>query len=541
MRTRDLLTVGGHVSRMTPELLSVEAWGGATYDVALRFLHEDPWDRLAKLRQAVPNICLQMLLRGRNTVGYTPYPTAVTNAFVQEAAETGIDIFRIFDALNDVEQMRPAIEAVRETGTTIAEVALCYTGDLSSPDEKLYTLDYYLGLAERIVDAGAHVLAIKDMAGLLRAPAARTLVTALRERFDLPVHLHTHDTPGGQLATLLAAIDAGVDAVDAASASMAGTTSQPALSALVAATDHSDRETGLDLDAVCALEPYWEATRRVYAPFESGLASPTGRVYTHEIPGGQLSNLRQQAIALGLGEKFEQIEDMYAAANDILGNVVKVTPSSKVVGDLALHLVAVGADPKEFEEKPGKFDIPDSVIGFLNGELGDPPGGWPEPFRKKALDGRKWKEPVGELTDEQASGLEGTTRRQTLNELLFPGPTKSFDEAIATYGDVSVLDTADYLYGLQSGTEHVVEIEEGKRLILGLQAISEADERGYRSVMCTINGQLRPVNVRDESVESASPRRRRPTPRTTARSPPPSTAWSPCRSRRAPPSKPARP
>ena len=407
VRTRDLLTVGGHVSRMTPELLSVEAWGGATYDVALRFLHEDPWDRLAKLRQAVPNICLQMLLRGRNTVGYTPYPTAVTNAFVQEAAETGIDIFRIFDALNDVEQMRPAIEAVRETGTTIAEVALCYTGDLSSPDEKLYTLDYYLGLAERIVDAGAHVLAIKDMAGLLRAPAARTLVTALRERFDLPVHLHTHDTPGGQLGTLLAAIDAGVDAVDAACASMAGTTSQPALSALVAATDHSDRETGLDLEAVCALEPYWEATRRVYAPFESGLASPTGRVYTHEIPGGQLSNLRQQAIALGLGEKFEQIEDMYAAANDILGNVVKVTPSSKVVGDLALHLVAVGADPKEFEEKPGKFDIPDSVIGFLNGELGDPPGGWPEPFRKKALEGRKWKEPVGELTDEQAVGSGG--------------------------------------------------------------------------------------------------------------------------------------
>ena len=292
-------------------------------------------------------------------------------------------------------------------GPPIAEVALCYTGDLSSPDEKLYTLDYYLGLAERIVDAGAHVLAIKDMAGLLRAPAARTLVTALRERFDLPVHLHTHDTPGGQLGTLLAAIDAGVDAVDAACASMAGTTSQPALSALVAATDHSDRETGLDLEAVCALEPYWEATRRVYAPFESGLASPTGRVYTHEIPGGQLSNLRQQAIALGLGEKFEQIEDMYAAANDILGNVVKVTPSSKVVGDLALHLVAVGADPKEFEENPGKFDIPDSVIGFLNGELGDPPGGWPEPFRKKALEGRKWKEPVGELTDEQAAGSGG--------------------------------------------------------------------------------------------------------------------------------------
>ncbi|MGA8995569.1 MAG: pyruvate carboxylase, partial [Nocardioidaceae bacterium] len=291
VRTRDLLNVAGHVARTTPQLWSLEAWGGATYDVALRFLAEDPWERLAALRQAVPNVCLQMLLRGRNTVGYTPYPTEVTEAFVQEAARTGIDVFRIFDALNDVEQMRPAIDAVRATGSTVAEVALCYTGDLSSPQERLYTLDYYLRLAERIVAAGAHVIAVKDMAGLLRAPAARTLVGALRERFDLPVHLHTHDTPGGQLATLLAAIDSGVDAVDAASAAMAGTTSQPPLSALVSATDHSDRETGLSLEAINAIEPYWEATRRVYAPFESGLPSPTGRVYRHEIPGGQLSNL----------------------------------------------------------------------------------------------------------------------------------------------------------------------------------------------------------------------------------------------------------
>ncbi|WP_426247154.1 pyruvate carboxylase [Nocardioides sp. LHG3406-4] len=499
VRTRDLLQVAGHVARTTPQLWSLEAWGGATYDVALRFLAEDPWDRLAALRQAVPNVCLQMLLRGRNTVGYTPYPTEVTNAFVQEAAATGIDVFRIFDALNDVEQMRPAIEAVRATGSTVAEVALCYTGDLSSPDERLYTLDYYLALAERIVEAGAHVLAIKDMAGLLRAPAARTLVTALRERFDLPVHLHTHDTPGGQLATLVAAIDAGVDAVDAATASIAGTTSQPALSALVSATDHSARETGLSLDAVCALEPYWEATRRVYAPFESGLPSPTGRVYTHEIPGGQLSNLRQQAIALGLGEKFEQIEDMYAAANTILGNVVKVTPSSKVVGDLALHLVAVGADPEVFEENPDKFDIPDSVIGFLNGELGDPPGGWPEPFRSKALAGRTWKPPASELTREQSARL-ATHPRETLNELLFPGPTATFLESRQTYGDVSVLPTLTYLYGLKQGEEIEVEISPGKRILFGLQAVSEPDERGFRTLMATINGQLRPVSVRDTSV-----------------------------------------
>ena len=502
VRTRDLLAVAGHVARMTPQLWSLEAWGGATYDVALRFLSEDPWERLAKLRQAAPNLCLQMLLRGRNTVGYTPYPAEVTNAFVEEAAATGIDVFRIFDALNDVEQMRPAIDAVLSTGTTVAEVALCYTGDLSDPREQLYTLDYYLALASRIVESGAHVLAIKDMAGLLRAPAARTLVTALRQEFDLPVHLHTHDTPGGQLATLLAAIDAGVDAVDAATASMAGTTSQPPLSALVSATDHSPRETGLSLEAVCALEPYWEAVRRVYAPFESGLPAPTGRVYTHEIPGGQLSNLRQQAIALGLGEKFEQIEDMYAAADRILGHVVKVTPSSKVVGDLALHLVAVGADPQEFEENPQKFDIPASVIGFLHGELGDPPGGWPEPFRTKAIEGRAWEAPSGELTDEQREGLR-TSRRATLNQLLFPGPTKEFQEVRATYGDVSVLSSIDYLYGLRQGVEHQVDLEEGVTIFLGLQAISDPDERGFRTVMAQINGQLRPVSIRDRGVSSA--------------------------------------
>lgn len=276
----------------------------------------------------------------------------MTDAFVQEAAATGIDIFRIFDALNDVSQMRPAIEAVRATGTSIAEVALCYTSDLSDPNERLYTLDYYLRLAEQIVDAGAHVLAVKDMAGLLRAPAAAKLVSALRREFDLPVHIHTHDTAGGQLATYLAAIQAGADAVDGAVASMAGTTSQPSLSAIVAATDHSDRPTGLELRAVGDLEPYWESVRKIYAPFEAGLASPTGRVYDHEIPGGQLSNLRTQAVALGLGDRFEDIEAMYAAADRILGHLVKVTPSSKVVGDLALHLVGAGVTPKEFEETP---------------------------------------------------------------------------------------------------------------------------------------------------------------------------------------------
>jgi pyruvate carboxylase len=499
VRTRDLMHVAGHVARLTPQLLSVEAWGGATYDVALRFLSEDPWERLALLRSAMPNLPLQMLLRGRNTVGYTPYPSAVTEAFVTEAARTGVDIFRIFDALNDVNQMRPAIQAVRAAGTAVAEVALCYTGNLQDPGEKLYTLDYYLKLAERIVDAGAHVLAIKDMAGLLRAPAAATLVLALRSRFDLPVHLHTHDTAGGQLATLLSAINAGVDAVDVASAPMSGTTSQPSMSALIAATDGTERQSGLDLQAVCDLELYWEGVRQLYAPFESGLASPTGRVYTHEIPGGQLSNLRQQAIALGLGDKFEKIENMYAAANKILGNVVKVTPTSKAVGDLALALVGAKADPAEFEADPSKYDIPDSVIAFLNGELGDPPGGWPEPFRTRALQGRKTRQQISDLTAQDTAALAADPRN-TLNRLLFPGPSKEYASSRESYSDLSVLSTGDFLHGLEIGTEYEVVLEPGKRLLLGVQSVSEPDERGLRTVMCTVNGQLRPVQVRDLSV-----------------------------------------
>ncbi len=503
VRTRDLAAVLPHVARLTPGLLSVEAWGGATYDVALRFLGEDPWERLSTMREALPNIAIQMLLRGRNTVGYTPYPTAVTDAFVREAATSGVDIFRIFDALNDVEQMRPAIDAVLGTGTAVAEVALCYTADLLDPDEKLYTLDYYLALAEQIVEAGAHILAVKDMAGLLRADAAYQLVSALRQRFDLPVHVHTHDTAGGQLATLLAASRAGADAVDVASAPMAGTTSQPSASALVAALAHTERDTGISLQAVSDLEPYWEAVRHVYKPFESGLPGPTGRVYKHEIPGGQLSNLRQQAIALGLADHFEKIEDLYAAANLMLGRPPKVTPSSKVVGDLALALAAADADPADFEENPDKYDIPDSVIGFMAGELGELPGGWPEPFRTKVLKGRTVKIGVEPISDDDQKSLDGTSeeRRSTLNRLLFAGPTKIFEQSRETYGDLSVLETVDYLYGLHQGVEHTVEIEKGVSLLVGLEAIGEVDEKGMRTVMATLNGQLRPVTVRDNSVK----------------------------------------
>jgi pyruvate carboxylase len=507
VRTSGLVKVAPYIARTMPQLLSVECWGGATYDVALRFLKEDPWERLAALREAMPNICLQMLLRGRNTVGYTPYPEVVTSAFVEEATATGIDIFRIFDAFNNLASMRPAIDAVRGTGSAIAEVAMCYTGDLSDPNERLYTLDYYLKLAEQIVDAGAHVLGIKDMAGLLRAGAADELVGALRSRFDLPVHVHTHDTPGGQLATYLAAWRAGADAVDGAAAPLAGTTSQPALSSIVAAAAHTEYDTGLSLSAVCDLEPYWEALRKVYAPFESGLPAPTGRVYRHEIPGGQLSNLRQQAIALGLGDRFEEVEEAYAGADRVLGRLIKVTPSSKVVGDLALALVGAGVSADEFGCAPDRFDIPESVLGFLRGELGDPLGGWPEPLRTSALAGRPPAKPAPELSADDVAtlALVGEKRQATLNRLLFPGPAREFEGHRETYGDTSQLSANQFFYGLRQGEEHRVQLERGVELLIGLEAISEPDERGMRTVMCIINGQLRPVEVRDRGIASAVP------------------------------------
>ncbi|HLX77247.1 MAG TPA: pyruvate carboxylase, partial [Acidimicrobiales bacterium] len=465
LRTADMLAVAPYLARLVPQLLSLEAWGGATYDVALRFLREDPWERLAALREAVPNICLQMLLRGRNLVGYTPYPDSVCRSFVGEAADTGIDIFRIFDALNDVDAMRPAIDAVLSCGR-IAEGTLCYTGDLSDPSERIYTLDYYLSIADRLAGAGVQVLCVKDMAGLLRPIAAERLVTSLRERFDQPVHLHTHDTAGGQLATYLAALRAGVDAIDGAAAPLSGMTSQPSLSAIVAATNYGDRESGLSLDALLDLEPYFSAVRPLYRPFESGLAAPTGRVYRHEIPGGQLSNLWSQAVALGLGDRLDRVEELYATANDLLGDIIKVTPTSKVVGDLALYLAATGTDPVALREDPAAFELPDSVLDFLSGELGAPPGGWPEPFRTKALAGRDTKRATTKATAETRSAdngdrgepAAGVDRRRQLSELLFPAPAREFAESLAAFGDLAVVPTSAFFYGLRLGEEIEVEL-----------------------------------------------------------------------------------
>jgi pyruvate carboxylase len=502
--------VGPHIARLLPSMLSLEVWGGATFDVALRFLHEDPWERLVRLREAVPNVCLQMLLRGRNLLGYQPYPDVAVRAFVAEARAAGIDVFRIFDALNNIEPMRVAIEATLEAGA-VAEGALCYTGSVVDPAERLYTVDYYLRLAEQLVDAGVHVLAIKDMAGLLTAPAARLLVTRLRDTFDVPVHLHTHDTTGGQLATYLAALEAGVDAVDGAAAPLAGMTSQPSLPSIVAGTDGTDNATGLSLDALLDLEPYWEAVRRNYAPFESGLSAPTGRVFRHGIPGGQLSNLRQQALAMGVGDRFEEVEEAYARANDLLGDIVKVTPSSKVVGDLAIFAVSGSLDWDELAEHPDRFDLPDSVLGFLRGELGEPAGGLPQPFAARALRGREKAPARPAMSEAELARLDapGVDRRSALSDLLFPGPSSDHRAAVERYGDLSVLPTRAFLYGLEKGAEVVVDLEPGVQLVYALEAISEADGRGMRTVVARVNGQLRPIEVRDESVEVTTARAER--------------------------------
>ncbi len=503
VRTTDLEAGAYQTARLTPELMSLECWGGATYDVALRFLHEDPWERLEKIRQAAPNICLQMLLRGRNTVGYTAYPDAVAERFVREAHRSGIDIFRVFDALNNIEQMIPAIDAALSVGAMV-EGTICYSGDVNDPAENLYTLDYYLGVAESLVNQGVHVLCIKDMAGLLRAPAATTLVSALRERFDQPVHLHTHDTSGGQLGTYVAAAEAGVDIVDASAAPLSGMTAQPSLPAVVAAFQFSSRDTKIDLDGLTSMEPYWNAVRELYKPFEAGLRSPTGAVYHHEIPGGQLSNLRQQAIAVGLADRFEDVEKLYASVDRLLGRIIKVTPTSKVVGDLALQLAASEISPETLLEDPGSVDLPDSVIGFLRGELGRPAAGFPEPFRTAALVGRRpGNTGLAQLSDEDNHDLENGPIREVLTRLLFPKPSAAFRQHRETYGDLSVLPTKLFWYGLEPGEKDTrVVLEPGVELHIRLETVGEPNSRGVRRVQFRLNGQTRVIDVIDLSVES---------------------------------------
>ena len=387
MRTYDLVACADAYARGLPQLLSLECWGGATFDVAMRFLTEDPWERLALLRERVPNLLLQMLLRGANGVGYTNYPDNVVRYFVQQAADAGMDLFRIFDCLNWVENMRVSIDAVGEAGK-LAEGAICYTGDILDPDRAKYSLGYYVGLAKELEAAGCHILGVKDMAGLLKPAAARALIKALKDEVGLPIHFHTHDTSGIAGASVLAAVEAGVDAVDAAMDAMSGLTSQPCLGSIVEALRHTERDTGLDPEAIRQLSFYWEAVRAQYAAFESDLRAGASEVYLHEMPGGQFTNLKEQARSLGLETRWHEVARAYRAANDLFGDIVKVTPSSKVVGDMALMMVAQGLTPADVLDPAREIAFPASVVEMLHGDLGQPPGGWPAAAAEEGAQGR---------------------------------------------------------------------------------------------------------------------------------------------------------
>ena len=508
VRTIDLVAGARATAGLLPELFSLECWGGATFDAALRFLREDPWQRLAMLREAAPNVCLQMLVRGRNLLGYAPYPRPVIEAFVAEAVVAGMDVLRIFDALNDIEQMRDVIRATREAGA-YAEGAICYTADLSDPAETTYTLDYYLRVADDLVGAGVHGLVIKDMAGLMRAPAAATLVTALRERFDVPVRLHSHDTSGAQSATYLAAAEAGVDGVDCASAPMASGGSQPSMGALVATLAHTPRDTGLDLDRVRSLEPFWEAVRDVYAPFEAGQRAPSTSVYRHEVPGGQLSNLRAQAEALGLGARFPEVLDAYADANVALGRPVKVTPTSKVVGDLALWMVASGVGLEELLAHGERYDVPGSVVAYLHGQLGVPEGGFLEPFTGQVIAARPEPAPPSVDPGDLAALGDPAARRPALTRLMLPSEAAGLAASQAEYGDVSVIPTVPFLYGLQRGRVESFEVEPGVTWYVELDVIGDADDTGHRRVHLWANGQPWALRVEDTAAPTTRAARRK--------------------------------
>jgi pyruvate carboxylase len=485
VRSYDMLRAADATARDFPNLFSLEMWGGATFDVAMRFLFESPWERLAELRERVPNILFQMLFRGANAVGYTNYPDNVVREFVRVAAREGIDVFRIFDSLNYLPALIPAIDAVREAGA-IAEGTICYTSDLFDPARPKYHLDYYLRLAKELEKAGATMLAIKDMAGLCRPYAARTLVKALKDETGLPVHFHTHDTAGGQVASLLYAAEAGVDVVDAAISSMSGLTSQPSLEALVAALQRQPRDTQLDFDALLRHADYWCAVRTHYAPFESDLRSSSGDVYLHEIPGGQYSNLRPQAEAMGMGDRLPELKRMYAVVNEMLGDIVKVTPSSKVVGDLALYMLTHDLTPEEILARGEEIQFPESVVGLFAGEIGFPEGGFPPRLQEVVLKGRK---PVkGRLgqhlpptdLDEVRNDLEKKVGHpvsdiDVISYLMYPRVFLGFDDYHRQYSDVSPVPTPVFLYGMAPGEETEVEIEEGKTLFIKLVARTDAD------------------------------------------------------------------
>ncbi len=506
VRTYDMATVAAAVARRTPKLFSLEMWGGATFDTSMRFLSEDPWQRLRLLREKVPNICFQMLLRGANAVGYTSYPPNVVAGFVKHAAECGMDIFRVFDSLNDLSNMRAAMDAVQETHA-ICEGALCYTGDILDPKRTKYSLKYYVALAKELEKMGAHFLCIKDMAGLCRPYAAQALVKALKEAIGIPVHFHTHDTSGINAGSILRASDAGVDVVDLAIASMSGSTSQPNLNSIVAALANTPRDTGLDLPALNEFADYWEHVRNFYKPFDTAPPAGDATVYMHEMPGGQFTNLKEQANSMGLGHRWPEIAKTYAEVNQLFGDIVKVTPSSKVVGDMALFLFTRGIKPADVVNLPAGTSYPESVIDMLSGGLGEPMGGWPPAVVKAVLGTAKPKrvKPAPVKLKETMAEVATKTRREPSEDdlyshLMYPQVFADFAKFQRDFSDVGVLPTPAFFYGLQLGEEISVSIEEGKVLFIKLTNIGGPEEDGRRVISYELNGMPREATIVDKSL-----------------------------------------
>lgn len=512
MRTKELTQIATESAHLLPDLFSFEMWGGATFDVAYRFLKESPWDRLEKLREQVPNVLFQMLFRGANAVGYTNYPDNVIREFIKESASSGIDVFRIFDSLNWIKGMEVAIDEARSTGK-IAEATICYTGDILDDNRAKYTVNYYKEMAKELEAVGAHILAIKDMAGLLKPEAAYRLVSELKASTSLPIHLHTHDTSGNGIYMYAKAIDAGVDIVDTAIGSMAGMTSQPSANSLAYAMQNNKRHVRANTESLEKLSHYWEDVRKYYKPFESGMNSPHSEIYVHEMPGGQYSNLQQQSKAVGLGERWEEVKKMYSRVNFLFGDIVKVTPSSKVVGDMALFMVQNELDEHTVIEKGQTIDFPESVIEFFEGSIGQPYGGFPKELQEVILKGRKaitvrpgellapvnFQEVLKKLTEKMG---KQATMHDALAYVLYP---KVFDEYIETrkqFGDVSVINTPEFLYGLRLGEEIEIEIEFGKTLIVKLVSIGEPNPDGTRVLYFELNGQSREIIIQDFQVET---------------------------------------
>ncbi len=518
MRSVDMVKIAPVYAQTLPQLFSMECWGGATFDVSYRFLQESPWLRLRNLREKMPNLMTQMLLRASNGVGYTNYPDNVVHRFVQQAAVSGVDVFRVFDSLNWVDNMRVAIEAVLETGK-VCEAAICYTGDILDPNKTKYTLDYYVDMGKQLRDAGAHILGLKDMAGLLKPAAASVLIKALKEEVGLPVHFHTHDTSGLSAATILAAAEAGVDAVDAAMDAMSGGTSQPCLGSIVESLRNTERDTGLDIDAIRDINRYWERVRKQYVAFESGLSAPASEVYLHEMPGGQYTNLKAQARSLGLENRWPEIAKTYADVNQMFGDITKVTPSSKVVGDMALLMVSQNLTRDQVEDPDVDVAFPESAVNMMQGYLGQPPGGWPAGIQAKILNGRipftsrpGSSQPAADFDQLMRKLMKAVDGREPDEEdfcayLMYPKVFVDYVTRKDQYGPVNTLPTTVFFYGMQDGQEISVEIDPGKTLEIRLLAISETNDEGFNKVFFELNGQPRDIMIANRLVNTNVVRR----------------------------------